>query len=411
MLNRDIYTAAWETLVRDKGLILLTGPRQVGKTTLARMLLQRHTNGLYFNWDIPDHRSRLVSDPVFFEADMVRRDETTPLVVFDELHKYREWKNYLKGLTDRFGQDYRFLVTGSGRLEMFQTMGDSLAGRYALFHMWPVTLAEVSGARRDMEDFRSDPLELDGGAAELYEEWKRIMEFSGFPEPFLAARKDHWRRWTRTHSHQLVREDIRDLTAIRNLESLQLLYESLLPPRVGSPVSLSKLSGIMRVAHNTVTQWLLVLEKFYLVFRVRPWHRRISRAVVKEPKFYFFNLPLLREPAARFENAVALELLRAVSLWNDLGWGDFTLNYVRDRDKREVDFLIADEGEPLLLVETKLSDRNPSPALRRFQELLRIPAVQLVHEVGPDEGFRLFTGSGGNKILVAPAWRWLAQLP
>jgi len=410
MLAREIYKTAWETLVRDKGLILMAGPRQVGKTTFARMLLRRHTNGLYFNWDISSHRNRLVSDPFFFEEDVVRKDESVPLVVFDELHKYREWKNYLKGLSDRFGREYRFLVTGSGRLEMFQTAGDSLAGRYALFHMWPLTLTELSPGRRDMGSFLSDPLLVERMAPELRERWMTIMEFSGFPEPFLAAGKDQWRRWSRTHSRQLVREDIRDLTAIRDLESLQLLYESLLPPRVGSPLSVNELSRIMRVAHNTVKQWLLVLEKFYLIFRIRPWHRRISRAVVKEPKFYYFNLPLVRDAAARFENAVALELLRAVNLWNDLGWGDFTLHYLRDRNKREVDFLIAQEDEPVLLVEAKLADRTPASALRRFQEQLGVPAVQLVHEADPDEGFRLFSG-GENRILVVPAWQWLAQLP
>jgi predicted AAA+ superfamily ATPase len=233
-----------------------------------------------------------------------------------------------------------------------------------------------------------------------------LEKFSGFPEPYLAVKPTTFRRWSNAYASRLIREDIRDLTGIRSVNDMEILY-SLLPSKVGNPLSISSLVEDLGASYNTVKNWLDVLQRFYLLFSIPTWTPRIVRAIRKETKAYLLNYALIDDPARRFENMVALELLRAVSSWTDLGYGSFSLHFIRDKEKREVDFMIADGRKPILLVEAKLSDRQPSAGLARFQRRLNVPAVQLVNE---GEEFRLLSRDG-QKTLVAPAWQWLAQLP
>ena len=282
-----------------------------------------------------------------------------------------------------------------------------MAGRYFLFHLFPLTVAELGGRRRPFEEFRRAPLELRmDGAGEAQALWERLSELSGFPEPYLSGRKTTWRRWSQTYARQLIREDIRDLAGIKSVQDLETLY-LLLPTKVGSPLSVPSLAGDLKVSYNSVRNWLDVFERFYLTFSVSTWTGRISRAIQKERKIYLWDYAQIQDPAARFENMVAAELQRAVVLWNDLGYGRFGLHFVRDKNKREVDFLIVDEGAPFLLVEAKLGDTEPAKALRYFQERLGVPAVQLT---GGGDSYRL-SGSGEQQILVAPAAAWLSHLP
>ena len=325
----------------------------------------------------------------------------------DEIHKYRDWKNYLKGVFDQFKDEFLFLISGSGRLDIYQKGGDSLAGRYYQFHLWPFTLAELSGIERTVDDFRKRPLEINTESAnELENTWATLGRLSGFPEPFLTGREASYRRWTNTYSRQLIREDIRDLTNIRDIGDLETLYY-LLPSKVGSPISVSSLSSDLKVAYNTTRNWLSTFEQFFLIFSIPPWTRKIARAIQKERKIYLWDSPRIKDPAARLENMVALELYRALTIWNDMGWGRFTLHFIKNKEKQEVDFLIADENEPLLLIETKLSDNQPSAALLKFQSALNVPAVQLTNCAG---GYRLLT-AGGRRILIAPCWQWVCALP
>lgn len=387
-------------------MVFLAGPRQAGKTTLARMIGEGFANHIYFNWDIPSDRVRLIENPAFFET-VERKDTSAPLVILDEIHKYRDWKNYLKGTFDRFNKKFRFLVTGSGRLDIYQKGGDSLAGRYFLLHLWPFTLAELSPANNTMDQFLAQPLTLDAdNRSELHEIWHTLVTFSGFPEPFLAGRKRAYRRWSTTYGQQLIREDIRDLTQIRAVHDMETLYY-LLPSKIGIPLSLPVLSRELKVSYNTVRNWLDVFERFFMVFSLTPWTRKISRAIHKERKVYLWDLPRIKSPAMRFENAVAIELYRAVTVWNDGGYGRFTLHFIKNKEKQEVDFLIADDNTPVLLVEAKLSDTGPAPSLLKFQSALNIPAVQLVNQ---NQGFRMISNAG-KEVLVAPAWQWLGMLP
>ena len=388
-------------------MIFTSGPRQSGKTTLARMIENDHVNRLYFNWDIPDDRLLLLGNPFFFES-LERYDHTTPLVVLDEIHKYKDWKNYLKGVYDRFHDEYSFLVSGSGRLDLYQRGGDSLAGRYYLFHLWPFTLAELAGKNRTISEFRKNPLEIlspqDNDAC--YAIWSRLEEYSGFPEPHLKGRKETYRRWSNSYSRQLIQEDIRDLTNIKAIGDLETLYY-MLPTKVGSPLSIPSLSRDLKIAYNTINSWLTTFEHFFLLFGITPWTHKIARAIHKERKIYLWDIPRIKDPAARFENMVALELYRAVTLWNDLGWGTYNLHFIKNKEQQEVDFLVSDENRPFLIIETKLSDTQPSTSLLKFQSYLQVPAVQLTHN---QDGFRLISHNR-QQILIAPAWQWLASLP
>jgi len=387
-------------------MIFMSGPRQTGKTTLAQMVLKQRTNRLYFNWDIPADRARLIQNPDFF-SEIERQDLSNPLVVFDEIHKYKGWKNYLKGAYDRFHPEFDFLVTGSGRLDLYQKGGDSLAGRYSLFHLWPFTLSELGNNVRSIADFTKNPLEFgEGSSSELEEIWKGLETFSGFPEPFLKQSKAGYNRWSSIYAQQLIREDIRDLTNIKSIGDLETLYY-LLASKIGSPLSIPSLSKDLKSAYNTVANWLAVFERFFMTFSIGPWTRKISRAIQKERKLYLWDIPRIKDEAARFENMVAIELFRAVTIWNDMGWGRFTLHFIKNKEQQEVDFLIAADNEPLLLIEAKLTETQPSAALLKFQNFLQIPAVQLVRRSG---GFRIYSRNT-HKVMIAPAWQWLATLP
>ena len=127
MLPREKYRKAILSLLKEKALVLVPGPRQCGKTTLARDLVgDAFKDVFYFNYDDARNKPRLRNDPYFF-ASMKRKGRGRPLVILDEIHKYKDWKNYLKGVYDAFHDAFRFLVTGSGRLDLYKRGGDSLA--------------------------------------------------------------------------------------------------------------------------------------------------------------------------------------------------------------------------------------------------------------------------------------------
>ncbi len=406
MEKRTPYIKVWKELSAEKAMIFLAGPRQAGKTTLAKLVAESFSNQLYWNWDIPDHRRMFLENPSFFTA-VSRRDSTRPFIIFDEIHKFRDWKNYLKGVYDQFSGEYQFLVSGSGRLDLYQKGGDSLAGRYFLFHLFPFTMAEISDTKRSYSEFIANPLDINMKDSKKREEnWRQLSDLSGFPEPFLSGRKTTYRRWSNTYSRQLIREDILDLTEIKSVQDVETLY-TLLPSKIGSPLSAVSLAETLRVSYNTVKNWLDVLERFYLAFSIPTWTGKIARAIQKEKKYYLWDYSRIENQAARFENMVACDLWRAVTLWTDLGMGNFSLHFIKDKEKREVDFLIAKDGKPALLVETKLSEKQPAKALIAFQNMLGVPAVQL-NDTG--DSFQMIP-NGQARILVAPAYHWLAELP
>jgi len=236
--------------------------------------------------------------------------------------------------------------------------------------------------------------------------WEKLETMSGFPEPFLNGRPAAYRRWSTGYSQRLIREDIRELSEIRTVTDLETLFH-LIPSKIGSPLSVPSLANDLKVAYNTVQNWLTLFERFYLTFSLPTWTERIARAIHKERKVYLFDTPRIKDPAARLENMVAIELWRAVTCWNAMGDGDFSLHFIRNKEQQEVDFLIANEREPFLLIECKLADEQPSKSLRAMQRALEIPAVQLVRSA---PGFRTYR-NGDLPLLVAPAAQWCGSLP
>ena len=404
-MKRELYHNIWEELSKEKSMIFLAGPRQAGKTTFARMVNAEFANSVYFNWDLVTNKRLLIEKPTFFE-EINRKDNSAPLVVLDEIHKYKKWKNYLKGVYDEFSNRYKFLILGSGRLNVFQKGGDSLAGRYFLFTLWPFTLAELGQRRRTFVKFIKNPLEIENPDKSTDKIWEQLSRVGGFPEPYLSGKETFYRKWSASYGQQLIREDIRNMTTIKDIDSMEILF-SLLPSKIGSPLSMASLSRDIQVSFNSVRDWLEIFESFFLIFRIPSWGRKISRAITKEKKLYLYDYAHISNQPEKFENMVALELWRAMSNWNDLGLGNFGLHYVRNKEKEEVDFLITNNHNPFLLVEAKLSEETVSKSLLKFQSALSVPAVQLVNKTGVHK----IISNGKERALIITASRWLSTLP
>ena len=404
-MKRPMYQRIFRDLSRYKQMVFIAGPRQAGKTFFTNMIAEKFRNSYYFNWDIIDEKRKLIENPSFYE-NMNLEDDSTPLVIFDELHKFPDWKNYLKNVFDRDKENYKFIVSGSGRLDMFQRGGDSLAGRYLLFYLWPFTLAELAGTNFNFEEFIENPLKINLKKDTSLQIWEDLKLYSGFPDPYLQKDARFYKIWSNTYKKQLLREDIRDLASLRSSENVEILY-SLLPSKIGSLLSMASLSRDIKVSFDSIKNWLDLFEKFFMVFRISPWTKKISRAITKEKKLYFFDYASIDSKGARFENMVALELYRAVSNWNDTGLGDFSLNFIRNRQKQEVDFVLIKKNKPFLLIETKLSDDSPNKSLIKFQNMLNIDAVQLVDKPGICKKI----SNKKNRILIISADHWLSCLP
>ncbi len=405
IIDRKSYINQWEEQSSEKEMVFLAGPRQSGKTTLTKIISKKYKNNVYFNWDITSNKNKLIKNPTFFE-NLNKIDNSKPLIVFDEIHKYQNWKNYLKGIFDEFHNDYQFLISGSGRLNIYQKGGDSLAGRYLLFYLFPFTISELGKSKRKLNNFLKNPLsnfKKDNNSAK---DWKKLSQLSGFPEPFSKNSKTFWTKWSEGYTKQIIREDIRDITNIKNINNTEILF-SLLPSKIGSPLSINSLVRDIQTAPDTIKNWIELFDTTFLTFRISPWTKKISRAITKEKKIYLFNSPLINDEGGRFENMVAIELYRTIQYWNDKGLGNFKLHYIRNKEKEEVDFLISNKNEPLLIIEAKYSDTTPSKSLINFQNILNIPAIQLVNK---DNIYKTKTNNK-NKILVVTAHEWLSSLP
>ena len=350
MLARYLVDPIEDDLARK--MVFLGGPRQVGKTTLALSLLgregSRHPG--YLNWD--DARVR----PGLMRGELPTGQK---LVVLDEIHKFPRWRNLVKGFYDTEGDRASFLVTGSARLDHYRKGGDSLQGRYHYYRLHPVTLGELGA------DATSDDLEL-------------LMQFGGFPEPLFAGDVRTWRRWQRERVSRVVYEDLRDLENVREVALVELLVEAL-PERVGSPLSVQSLRQDLQVAHETVERWLGILENLYMCFRVPPFGAPRIRAVKKETKLYLWDWSQVPGTGARFENMVASHLLKFCHHVEDTQGHRMELRFVRDTDRREVDFVVIQDNRPLFAVECKSGEKSPSPAIDYFRQRTGIVDFYQVH--------------------------------
>jgi predicted AAA+ superfamily ATPase len=334
-------------------MVFVGGPRQVGKTTFALSLLgenQDESSPAYLNWDVLADREGIIAGRL--PAGQAR-------VIFDEIHKYAQWRNLIKGLFDKHKSVLSFVVTGSARLDYYRKGGDSLQGRYHYYRLHPFSVMECS-AHPDRE---------------LVEQ---LLRFGGFPEPFLKAQDRFHRRWMREHAARVIHEDLRDLEHVREVSMLDLLLHHL-PACVGSPLSVNSLSRLLQVAHATVEHWLAIFERLYVCYRIAPFGAKRIRAVRKESKLYFWDWSRVENTGARFENMVAGHLLKYCHLIEDTEGHDMELRFLRDTDKREVDFVVLRDGRPEFAVECKSGERNASPACNYFRERTDIPRFYQTH--------------------------------
>ena len=404
MKKRPYFEEFWQTFDREKALVFICGPRQCGKTFLARSIAANQAVSAYLNYDVPADKARMVSQPSFFQT-LDREPGVRPLIILDEIHKYKGWKNYLKGVYDGFSEEFRFLVTGSGRLDLYQQRGDALAGRFRMFHMFPFTIGEMYAKGVRSAAPGQELLEPSAAVSAGEETLAHLLRCSGFPEPFLTGSETGYRRWAASYHRQIVRSDVRDAFAVKDIDTMELLY-TLLAARVGSPLSLAQLMDPLKTSHKTISAWVSVFEKLMLLFRIRPYSRRVARSVLKEPKLYFYDYGRVQDENKRYENLVAVELKRAAMSWTDYGLGDYDVRYLRNKEHQEVDFLVIRDGSPILMVEVKSGELDPSPTLLKFQSMLHVPAVQLVRRPGVNRVLR----NGTDRVLVTEASRWLAQL-
>jgi predicted AAA+ superfamily ATPase len=357
-------------------MAFLVGPRQCGKTTLARALqAERKTPELYLNWDDLAWRRESAQTPYGFIDAFRPATAARPLAVLDEIHKFPRWKTYLKGLWDTRGARADILVTGSGRLDVFRRGGDSLMGRYHQYRLHPFSVSEILKTPFDPD--RDTPELILRGLFErpsapgpaAREALGTLLRFGGFPEPFLAQSERRHRLWLRERRERLVREDLRDLTRIQLLSSVEQMVE-LLIPRVGSLLSLNNLRGELGASMQAVRGWMEQLERLYFCYRLRPYAGRLARALSREPKLFLYDWSELRDEGARLENLIASALLRWCHFTEDWGQERLELRFVRDKEKREADFLLLKDGAPFLLLEVKVSETRPPASLEHFASRL-----------------------------------------
>lgn len=363
-LNRYL-SASVKTDLTEK-MVMVGGPRQVGKTTIALSLLEarglRHP--AYLNWDDPVIRARLLRGELPGDQK---------LIVLDEIHKHPRWRNLVKGFYDTTGDRISFLITGSARLDYYRKGGDSLQGRYHYYRLHPFSLREINPRPKQSD------VDL-------------LMKFGGFPEPLLSADTRAWRRWQRERLSRVVYEDLRDLENVREIGLVELLVEAL-PERVGSPLSIKNLREDLNVAHETVERWVSILENMYVCFRIPPYGSPKIRAVKKEKKLYLWDWSQVPEEGERFENLVACQLLKYCHFLEDTEGYVMELRFIRDTDRREVDFVVLRDKNPIFAVECKSGEKKLNPAIKYFRERTNIPEFFQVH-LGSRDYF-----SNGTRVL------------
>lgn len=394
-IKRRIESAIREDL--NKKMVLLAGPRQCGKTTLAETLLSQ-TKGAYYNWDSDKHKIIIKNSEL---------DLSSKLWVFDEIHKYKYWRNWLKGTFDLHKDKHNILVTGSAKLDVYSRGGDSLQGRYFFHRLHPLTLSEILNIK--INNIKKIPeLEAKTNFKDAKNTLDDLLKFGGFPEPFCLASEKEASRWRATYGIRLIREDIRDLERIFDLDKMELLYDRL-PVTIGSVLSINSLREDLEVNFKTVKNWLEVFERNYICFKVSPFGPPKIKAVKKESKLYFWDWGVVEKPAARFENLIAMHLLRLCH-WITDNYGEKTeLRYFRDERGREVDFIVIKKGEPWLAVEVKEREQDLDNNLKYLLERVKIPFSFQVHLIG--DKFKRIPDINNCITHILPAHVFLLNLP
>lgn len=382
-------------------MAFISGPRQVGKTTMAKNMLLKRGVGHYYNWDETKFRRVWSQDP---SSTIPISGVKKPLVIYDEIHKVKLWKRTIKGIYDTLERPCDILVTGSARLDVYRKGSDSLLGRYHHFRLHPFSLHEVVSNKNAF---------VPGQLLEaLFQRSKRsqkahgecirqLFEFGPFPEPFVSQSKRKLTLWQRTRLERLVREDLRDISRLQELSQVELLA-ALLPERVASPLSINGLSRDLEAAYNTVKLWLDYLRSLYYCYEVKPYFKSLPRSIKKEGKLYLWDWSEVEDEGARFENMVGSHLLKYCHFLHDTGYGAFDLRYVRNKEKKEIDFLLLKDRRPWFPVEVKLSDDKPSPNWDIFmpylgcKKAIQVTMAHGVYQIHRRDGYELLIISADN---------------
>lgn len=357
-------------------MVFITGPRQVGKTFLAMQIIKKFKKPTYLNYDNVDDRKIILKRTWKLNTDFI---------VFDEVHKMKGWKMYLKGVYDGKPGNQAIMVTGSSRLDTFRQSGESLAGRYFHLRLNPISVKELENVEIP------------------YEAVEKLNRFGGFPEPFLSGSDEDAARWRNQYYTDLIREDIYEFSKIHEIKTMKSLLE-LLRYRTASPLSYNSLAGDLQLSPNTVKKYIQILESLHIIFLVRPYYKQISRSIRKEPKFYFYDTGFIKgNEGVRLENTTAVCLLKYIEYLTDVKGKEISLNYLKTKEGKEVDFGIVEDEEVKYLLEIKLSDNKVSPQLLFFANLFPdAKAFQLVHNLRQEEHVR--------GINLVRAGDWLANL-
>jgi len=402
-MKRIYASIVREHLKRHQQMIFLVGPRQAGKTTLSLMMKKEFPGEfVYLNWDNLDHR-KIILGGVSSVANMSGLDKLTsqpPTIVFDEIHKYGKWKTFLKGFFDTYKGKARIIVTGSSRLDVYKKGGDSLMGRYFSCRLHQLSLAELGrvelSEKEISEPFMSRP-----------RDFEKLLANGGFPEPFIKNDHRFLNKWRVLRQEQLIKEDLRDLSRVQELGQIELLAE-ILKHQAGQLTNYSNLAGKINVSSDTIRRWIKTLQSFFYCFTIQPWFNNIPRALIKEPKTYLWDWNNVNEAGGRAENFIASHLLKAVHCWTDLGFGQYALWFLRDKEKREVDFLVSRDNRPWFLVEVKTSSKSEiNKNLAYFQEKTKAQhAFQVAFDMEyvPKDCFKQ------TKPIIVPAQTFLTQL-
>ncbi|MCG3205364.1 MAG: hypothetical protein KCHDKBKB_02084 [Elusimicrobia bacterium] len=398
MQNRYLTPLIEEFCFPHHKMAFISGPRQCGKTTLAKTILSQRKCGQYFNWDDKEFKKKWAQNPRFI---LPNKSSIVPIVILDEIHKAKFWKRSLKGVFDTMEAPADIIVTGSARLNIYKKGGDSLLGRYYSFRLHPFTLAELVHNKpmhpeKILSFLFSRTMTPQKNQQDVLES---ILKLGGFPEPFLSQNERQANVWRASRTEKVIREDLRDLSRLPDLAQIETLA-AILPDKVGGLFSLSSLREDLETSHNTIKRWLTYLKELYYIFEIKPYQLSIVRSLKKEGKMYLWDHSEVNDPGARFENLVACHLLKACHFWTDSGEGAFDLFFLRNKEKEEVDFLITKNKRPWLPIEVKLSDTTPASSLRRF--LRYLPCKKALQLVAEPHAWQTHT-DGETQILVASA--------
>ena len=375
-MERSISADIYNTL--KSKLVLLSGPRQAGKTTLSRAISESFE---YLNYDSIKDRKQII------DASWNR---TREILILDELHKMKKWKLWLKGIYDT-EKNKKIIVTGSSKLDTLKKVGDSMAGRYFHYRLMPFCLKELKANKHGNNK----------------ENLENLLSLTGFPEPFLSNSTSFYKKWRRTHLDVIIRQDIFELESVKRISDLEMLIE-LMTNKTGSVFSNNSLREDLLTDDKSIKRWMLALENAYVFFKITPYSKNIKNSLKKAPKYYFFDYARLNEEA-RLENFVALSLLKEIYFQNDVNGEDYSLHYLRDQHQKELDFLICKDKKPEIMFEVKTSDDTPSKNFSYFEKHLikenkKIRKIQLVKNIG-----RNFSNKDG--VLVTDLADWLAEMP